>query len=75
LSQKTYNYLKKIKADNNAQIFPYEVMVQNNKAVMLNPKFYLALSLPLLSMTDFLKIASAPDEIEKDIKVVYKTQK
>jgi hypothetical protein len=39
LSQKTYNYLKKIKADNNAQIFPYEVMVQNNKAVMLNPKF------------------------------------
>jgi hypothetical protein len=72
LSMKTYNYLKKIKADNNAQIFPYEVIIKNKKAVMMSPKYYLALSLPLLSMTDFLKIASAPEEIEKDIKIVYK---
>ena len=75
LDSHTYDYLKKIKAQNNAQIFPYEVMIKDEKAVMLNPKYYLALSLPLLSMTDFLKIASAPDEIEKDIKIVYKKEK
>lgn len=75
LDHKTYDYLKKIKAQNNAQIFPYEVMIKDEKAVMLSPKYYLALSLPLLSMTDFLKIASAPDEIEKDIKIVYKKDK
>jgi len=75
LNQNTYDYLKKIKAENNAQIFPYEVMIKDKKAVMLSPKFYLALSLPLLSMTDFLKIASAPDQIEKDIKIVYKKEK
>ncbi len=74
LNSKTYDYLKKIKAQNNAQIFPYEVMIKDEKAVMLSPKYYLALSLPLLSMTDFLKIASAPDEIEKDIKIVYKKE-
>ena len=75
LDHKTYDYLKKIKAEKNAQIFPYEVMIKDEKAVMLSPKYYLALSLPLLSMTDFLKIASAPDEIEKDIKIVYEKEK
>jgi hypothetical protein len=74
LDQKTYDYLKKIKAEKNAQIFPYEVMIKDKKAVMLSPKYYLALSLPLLSMTDFLKIASAPDEIEKDIRIVYEKE-
>ncbi len=75
LNYSTYDYLKKIKAENNALIFPYEVMVKDDKAVMLSPKYYLALSLPLLSMTDFLKIASAPDQIEKEIKIVYEKEK
>ena len=72
LRSRTYKYLKKIEAEHDALIFPYEVIIQGDKAVMLNPKYYLALSLPLLSMTDFMKIASAPDEIEKDIKRAYK---
>ncbi len=75
LDHSTYDYLKKIKAENNVQIFPYEVIIKDEKAVMLSPKYYLALSLPLLSMTDFLKIASAPDEIEKEIKIVYEKEK
>ena len=72
LSSRTYDYLKVIKAENNIQIFPYEVMIKDGKAVMLSPKYYLALSLPLLSMTDFLKIVSAPEVIINDIKKVYK---
>ncbi|NEW60366.1 hypothetical protein GSY74_03650 [Sulfurovum sp. bin170] len=39
---------------------------------VLDPKYYLALSLPLLSMTEFMKIATAPDQIVKDIKRAYK---
>ena len=42
------------------------------KAIMLDPKYYLAVSLPLLTMGEFMKIASAPGEIEKDIKRTYK---
>jgi len=72
LQYRTYEYIKKIKEEHNVQLFPYEVMIRGNKAVMLHPKYYLALSLPLLSMTDFMKIASAPAEIVKDIEKAYK---
>jgi len=50
----------------------YESMIKEGKAVILDPKYYLALSLPLLHMSDFMKIASSPEEIEKDIKRAYK---
>jgi hypothetical protein len=72
LRSRTNKFLNKIEAQNNAQLLPYQSMVQEGKVVILNPKFYLALSLPLLSMGDFMKIANAPDEIEKDIKRAYK---
>ena len=72
LKASTYQYLEKIKAIKNAQLFPYEVMISKGKAVVLSPKYYLALSLPLLSMTDFLQIASAPKSIIEEIKSVYK---
>ena len=72
LRSRTNKFLQKIEAQRNANILPYEVMIKDGKAVILDPKYYLALSLPLLSMSDFMKIASAPDEIEKDIKRVYK---
>jgi len=72
LSSEIYAYLNKVDAANNAQLFPYEVMIHEGKAVMLAPKYYLALSLPLLSMTDFMKIASAPDTIVKEIKEAYR---
>jgi len=72
LKKHTYEYLLKINASDNAQLFPYEVMIENKRAYMLAPKYYLALSLPRLSMTDFMKIASAPEEIIKDIQQAYK---
>ena len=72
LRSRTNKFLQKIEAQRNANILPYEVMIKEGKAVILDPKYYLALSLPLLSMSDFMKIASTPDEIEKDIKRVYK---
>lgn len=75
LSSEIYAYLNKVDAANNAQLFPYEVMIHEDKAVMLAPKYYLALSLPLLSMTDFMKIASAPDTIVKEIKEAYRQEK
>lgn len=72
LRSRTNKFLQTIEAERNANILPYEAMIKEGKAVILDPKYYLALSLPLLSMSDFMKIASAPDEIEKDIKRVYK---
>ena len=72
LVSRTNKFLLKIDAGHNALILPYRSMIKDGKAVMLDPKYYLAVSLPLLSMGEFMKIASAPAEIEKDIKRTYK---
>jgi len=71
LQPKTNTFLEKIHVAHDANILPYESMIQGTKAVMLDPKYYLALSLPLVPMSDFMKIASTPGEIEKEIKKVY----
>jgi len=65
-------FLNKVDASKNAQLLPYQSIIKDGKAYMLDPKFYLALSLPLLSMKDFMQIASTPDEIEKELKKSYK---
>ncbi|WP_373033261.1 hypothetical protein [Sulfurovum sp.] len=72
LRSRTNKFLLKIDAGHNAQVLPYRSMIKDGKAEMLDPKYYLAVSLPLLSMGEFMKIASAPAEIEKDIKRSYK---
>ncbi len=72
LRSRTNKFLLKIDASHNANILPYRSMIKDGKAVMLDPKYYLAVSLPLLSMGEFMKIASTPGEIEKDIKRTYK---
>ena len=72
LRSRTNKFLLKIDAAHNAHILPYRSMIKDGNAVMLDPKYYLAVSLPLLSMGEFMKIASTPAEIEKDIKRTYK---
>ena len=72
LRSRTNKFLNKIAAERNANLLPYQSLVKDAKAVMLDPKYYLALSLPLLSMSDFMKIASIPDAIVKEIKRAYK---
>jgi hypothetical protein len=72
LRSRTNKFLLKIDAGHNAHILPYRSMIKDGKAVMLDPKYYLAVSLPLLSMGEFMKIASTPGEIEKDINRTYK---
>jgi len=72
LRSRTNKFLLKIDAAHNALILPYRSMIKDGKAEMLDPKYYLAVSLPLLSMGEFMQIASTPAEIEKDIKRTYK---
>jgi hypothetical protein len=72
LSSKTTSFLKKIGQSNNAQLLPYESMIKGGRATILDPKYYLPLSLPSLSMGKFMKIATTPDSIEKEIQRAYK---
>ena len=72
LRKKTSAFLNKIHQHKNAQLLPYESMIKDGKATILDPKYYLALSLPNLTMGEFMKIAIIPDAIEKEIEKSYK---
>jgi hypothetical protein len=65
-------FLKKINQSKNAQLLPYQSIVDDKRAYMMDPIFYLALSLPKLSMEEFMKIATTPDEIGRSIGRLYR---
>lgn len=71
LGRKTSKFVKKI-GYQNAQILPYTVLVEDGKAKMLAPKYYIAISYPQLTMGEFMTIASVPGAIEKDLAKPFK---
>ncbi len=66
LGKRTKKFTKKIGKENSL-VLPYTVLVEDGKAKILDPKYYLAISYPKLSMGEFMTIATVPDAIEKDI--------
>lgn len=72
MREKDNKFLNKVGESRNAQLLPYQSIIKDGEAYMLDPTYYLALSLPMLSMDDFMKIASTPDEIAKAIRRAYK---
>lgn len=71
LGKKTSKFVKKI-GYQNAQILPYTVLIEDGKAKMLAGKYYIAISYPQLSMSEFMTIASIPGAIEKDLAKPFK---
>ena len=65
------SFVNKIGTDK-ALLLPYTVLIEGGKAYALHPKYYLAISYPLLSMGQFMKISGAPDTIEKKLKKALK---
>ncbi len=66
-------YLEKIDPKGqNIAFLPYMVLIEGGKAKIMHAKFYLALSYPRLEMTNFMKIASTPGEIEDFFKGLFK---
>ncbi len=72
LTPSTSSFLKTLNQTKNSQILPYEALVFSNEVKIMNPKFYLALSLPQLSMGEFMKISTTPNKIEKEITNAYR---
>jgi len=72
LGDTTRGFLDTLGQQENGQILPYESIVYSDRVLMMNPKYYLALSLPQLSMGEFMKISDIPSKIEEDVKKVYK---
>lgn len=63
------HFLPKI-GEAHAAAMPYEIILQDNTATMLDGKFRIALFWPSLTMGTFMKIVSTPGDIEKAFKEV-----
>ena len=71
LNKRTNKFLKKI-GTNNAAMLPLPVLIENGKAMILDPKFYISIMYPKLKMEEFMKIATIPDDMAKDAKRVFR---
>jgi hypothetical protein len=71
LSKRTKKFVKKI-GHQNAGLLPYPVLIENGKAKTLAPKYYIAVMYPMLSMSQFMGIATIPGAIEKECYKVFR---
>ena len=71
LNKRTNGFLKKIGAKN-AAMLPLLVLIEGGKATILDPKYYISIMYPRLSMSEFMKIATIPDAMVKDSKRVFR---
>jgi len=66
------SYVTKIKGEKHSAFLPYMVLVEDDEAKILHPKYALAISFPKLSMGQFMGISSTPDDIEDYFKGLFK---
>ncbi len=71
LSRRTTKFVKKI-GYQNAELLPYPVLIEDGKALILAPKYYIAVMYPLLSMSEFMTIATVPGAISKDCDKIFR---
>jgi hypothetical protein len=71
LSKRTRKFTKRI-GRNNAAMLPYPILIENGKAKILDPKYYISFMYPLLTMSEFMTIATVPDAMQKDCEKVFK---
>ena len=71
LGRRTSKFVKKI-GYHNAALLPYPVLIEDGKAKILEPKYYIAVMYPQLSMSNFMTIATVPGAIEKDCSKIFR---
>ena len=56
----------------NSLLLPYPIMIEDGKAKILDPKYYIALSYPMLKMSQFMKISDIPSQIQNQCESIFK---
>ena len=74
LGKRTRKFTKRI-GRNNAAMLPYPVLIENGKAKILDPKYYISFMYPLLKMSEFMTIATVPDAMYKDVQRALRKKK
>ncbi len=71
LSDATSEFPLKIGVQN-AGLLPYTVLIEDDKALTMAPKYYIAVSYPMLSMGNFMTISDVPDAIVDELEAIFK---
>jgi hypothetical protein len=71
LSKKTTAFIEKT-GYSHAALLPYPILVENNEAKTLDPKYYIAVMYPKLKMSQFMQIAAVPDLIDKELDALFR---
>lgn len=71
LSDKTEAFVETI-GKQNAEILPYTILIEEGKATALAAKYYIAISYPLLTTGEFMRIVNTPGAIEKELSAPFK---
>ncbi len=71
MDRRTNGFVKKI-GTQNGQILPWAVLIEGGQAKALSAKYFIAISYPALTMTEFMTIATVPGAIENDLKKIFK---
>lgn len=71
LGKRTAKFIKKI-GTRNAALLPYPVLIENGKAKIMDPKYYIAIMYPALKMSEFMTISTVPGAIELDAQKIFR---
>lgn len=71
MDRRTNGFVKKI-GTQNGQVLPWAVLIEGGQAKALSAKYFIAISYPALTMTEFMTIATVPGAIENDLKKIFK---
>ncbi len=71
LNSRTMKFVDKIGVQN-AGILPWMILIEDNKATALRADYLIAISYPLLTMTEFMGIMTVPGAVEKDVSKYFK---
>jgi len=71
LGKRTSKFIKKTGYQNSG-LLPYPVLIENGEAKILDPKYYIAVMYPMLKMSQFMKIATVPGAISKDVDKIFR---
>ncbi|MEA2048690.1 MAG: hypothetical protein U9O64_09625 [Campylobacterota bacterium] len=74
LGKRTRKFTKRI-GRNNAAMLPYPILIEDGKAKILDPKYYISYMYPMLKMSEFMTIATIPDAMVKDCERVFRRKK
>lgn len=71
LGKRTTKFIKKT-GYQNAGLLPYPVLIEDGKAKILDPKYYIAVMYPMLKMSQFMTISTVPGAINKEVDKIFR---